>query len=75
MSMPLVAGDALVGVLTLYSGDETAFAGDRARLVQVIAPHLAVTVQSAVARERSARTPAERARRSNTLTLVPRARG
>ena len=72
-SVPLVAGDMTVGVLTLYAEDEAAFATDGARLVHVVAPHLAATIQSAIVRERTSRTASyERVRRTGTLTLVPR---
>jgi hypothetical protein len=75
MSVPLVASDTTVGVLTLYSEDEAAFVTDGARLVQVVAPHLAAALQSAIVRERSSRTSSyDRVRRTGTLTLVPRAR-
>ena len=68
MSVPLTAGESTIAVLTLYSEDASAFSGDRARLVQVVAPHLAATVQSALSRERGARraTP----RKSGLLSLV-----
>lgn len=47
MSVPLLAGDTLVGVLTLYSPDSDSFTDDRGRLLQMIAPHIAGAVQSA----------------------------
>ena len=76
MSVPLTVGDATIAVLTLYTENEGDFSGDRARLVQVVAPHLAATVQSALARERAARQAAtpERARRTGTLPFISRAR-
>ena len=48
-SVPLMVGHTLVAVLTLYSPDATAFTSERAQLVQVVAPHLAAAVHSAVA--------------------------
>jgi putative nucleotidyltransferase with HDIG domain len=47
VSVPLVRGDALVGVLTLYASQP--FAEDTGRLVQMVAPHLAVSIDSAAA--------------------------
>jgi putative nucleotidyltransferase with HDIG domain len=47
MSIPLVAGDAVVAVLTLYTSDADAFSEDRGRLIQMIAPHLAVAIHAA----------------------------
>ena len=70
MSVPLVAGDAIVGVLTLYSQDEAAFSTDRARLVQVVAPHLAATIHATMVRERRARHSAERGPSGRDLRLI-----
>ena len=70
MSVPLTAGEATIAVLTLYSADAGAFAADRARLMQVIAPHLAATVQSALSRERARRATTDRPRKSGLLSLV-----
>ena len=47
MSIPLVAGDGLVGVLSLYAPAADAFDEDRGRLMQMIAPHLATAIQAA----------------------------
>jgi putative nucleotidyltransferase with HDIG domain len=47
VSVPLVRGDALIGVLTLYGSQP--FAEDTGRLVQMVAPHLAVAIDSAAA--------------------------
>jgi putative nucleotidyltransferase with HDIG domain len=41
MSVPLLAGDALVGVLTFYAPNRDLFTEDASRLVQMIAPHVA----------------------------------
>ena len=48
-SVPLTVGETLVAVLTLYSPDTNAFSGERGRLVQVIAPHLATAIHAALA--------------------------
>jgi len=47
VSVPLVSGDALVAVLTLFAAD--AFKDDTGRLLQMIAPHLAACIGAAVA--------------------------
>jgi putative nucleotidyltransferase with HDIG domain len=60
MSVPLTVGSASVAVLTLYSPDEKAFALDRARLVQVIAPHLAAAIDAACKAEQKHAAPEPR---------------
>jgi putative nucleotidyltransferase with HDIG domain len=52
MSVPLLAGDTLVAVLTLYGRERDAFSDDFGRLVQMVAPHVAAAVHAA--RERAA---------------------
>ena len=52
MSVPLLAGDTLVAVLTLYGRERDAFSDDFGRLVQMVAPHIAAAVHAA--RERAA---------------------
>ena len=47
MSVPLMAGEGLVGVLTLYSTEAEGFNEDRGRLIQMIAPHLATAINAA----------------------------
>jgi len=47
VSVPLVHGDVLVGVLTLYSSQS--FPDDTGRQVQMVAPHLAASIDSAAA--------------------------
>ncbi|HEY2153961.1 MAG TPA: HD domain-containing phosphohydrolase [Vicinamibacterales bacterium] len=47
MSVPLVAGDSLVAVLSLYAPGSDAFGEDRGRLIQMVAPHLAVAIAAA----------------------------
>jgi putative nucleotidyltransferase with HDIG domain len=49
MSVPLMAGDTLVAVLSLYSSEVDAFDDDRGRLIQMVAPHLAAAVQATAA--------------------------
>jgi GAF domain-containing protein len=47
MSVPLLAGDVLVGVLSLYAGADEPFDENRCRLVQMIAPHVAGAILAA----------------------------
>jgi putative nucleotidyltransferase with HDIG domain len=51
MSAPLVAGQTLVGVLTLYSPERKAFSDGQGRLIQVITPHLADAIARAARRQ------------------------
>ena len=51
LSVPLVNGESLVGVLTLYSSTPKAFTDDQGRLVQMIAPHVASAVSRAKRQE------------------------
>jgi putative nucleotidyltransferase with HDIG domain len=48
MSIPIVAGDTLIAVLSLYAPSTDLFDDDRARLVQMVAPHIAGAMESAV---------------------------
>jgi putative nucleotidyltransferase with HDIG domain len=41
LSVPVTTGATLVAVLTLYSPDERAFDDQRARVVQIVVPHIA----------------------------------
>ena len=50
MSAPLMTGDALIAVLTLYAADRDVFTEDLGRLVQMIAPHIARAIAVATAR-------------------------
>jgi GAF domain-containing protein len=49
MSVPIIAGDTLVAVLSLYASRPDTFNEDRGRLVQMVAPHIALAIQSAAA--------------------------
>jgi GAF domain-containing protein len=51
LSVPLLAGDTLTGVLSLYGGERDAFTADHGRLVQMVAPHLAQAIESARGRQ------------------------
>jgi GAF domain-containing protein len=41
LSVPLLAGETLVGVLSMYASERNAFSDDQGRLLQMIAPHIA----------------------------------
>jgi len=47
ISLPLMVGDALVAVLTLYTAAPDGFTADHGRLVQIVAPHLAKALAAA----------------------------
>ena len=53
ISLPLMVGDTLVAVLTLYTAAPDGFTADHGRLVQIVAPHLAGAIEAA-ARTRGA---------------------
>ncbi len=53
LSLPLLVGDALVAVLTLYTAAPDGFTADQGRIAQIVAPHLARTIDAAVRRERA----------------------
>jgi putative nucleotidyltransferase with HDIG domain len=47
LSVPLLNGESLAGVLSLYAGGADAFDENRGRLIEMIAPHVAASVQAA----------------------------
>jgi putative nucleotidyltransferase with HDIG domain len=47
ISVPLMVGDALVAVLTLYTAAPDGFTADHGRLVQILTPHLAKAIDAA----------------------------
>jgi transcriptional regulator with GAF, ATPase, and Fis domain len=53
VSVPLLMGESLVGVLTLYSPRRDAGGENRSRIVQMIAPHIASALQAATRAEAS----------------------
>jgi putative nucleotidyltransferase with HDIG domain len=55
MSLPLMVGDALVAVLTLYTAAPDGFTADHARLVQIAAPDLARAIDAAVRTQSASR--------------------
>src|SRR5438067_879694 len=56
-SVPLLVGNHLAGVLSLYSSDSEGFTDDRGRLIQMIAPHLASAVSAAVRNDAAKASP------------------
>jgi putative nucleotidyltransferase with HDIG domain len=61
MSVPLLMGDVLVGVLSLYAPSANAFAEDCGRLIQMVAPHIAVAIQMAASASGDAKTSVDKA--------------
>ena len=77
LSVPLVTGESLVGVLSLYSAQAKAFTDDQGRLVQMIAPHVANALSRAKRHEAAASDAlppiADRRTAAGSLRLVNRA--
>ena len=77
LSVPLVTGESLIGVLSLYSAQAKAFSDDQGRLVQMIAPHVASAVSRAKRHEAAAsdaHSPiADKRTAGGSLRLVNRA--
>jgi GAF domain-containing protein len=48
LSVPLLAAETLVGVLTLYSTSPAAFSEEQARVLQLLTPSIAATLQAAL---------------------------
>jgi putative nucleotidyltransferase with HDIG domain len=70
MSVPLLMGESLVGVLSLYAPSENAFTDDCGRLIEMVTPHIAAAMHAAAASSATA-TAAERAG-ATPLRLVSR---
>jgi GAF domain-containing protein len=68
LSVPLIAGDTLAGVVTLYSAAQSAFSEDQSRLIQVIAPHMAQALIKV--KRNQAAEPVVRGRSERELRLV-----
>jgi hypothetical protein len=71
MSVPLVAGQTLVAVLSLYAPGRDAFSEDLGRLVQMVAPHVATALHASRERAGSSQPQAAPVR---DLRLVANAR-
>jgi GAF domain-containing protein len=61
ISVPLLVGESLVGVLSLYAPGVNAFSDDCGRLIQMVAPHIASALHTASASAGEAKTAAEKA--------------
>jgi putative nucleotidyltransferase with HDIG domain len=70
MSVPLVLGDSLVAVLSLYSAEPDAFDEGKARLIQMIAPHLAAAIDASAPVPASATEPKPADKAGGPLRLV-----
>jgi putative nucleotidyltransferase with HDIG domain len=55
LSTPLLAGDSLVGVLSLYSSNKDAYSDEHQRIVEVIAGQVSASVREALAAEKTRR--------------------
>jgi putative nucleotidyltransferase with HDIG domain len=55
MSLPLIVGDALVAVLSLYTPASEGFTADHGRLVEIVAPQLATAIEAALRKESARR--------------------
>ena len=71
-SVPLLTGESLVGVLTLYSSHAEAFSDKRARVVQMIAPHIATALHAVARTDAAEPGVGERAAAARDLRLVRR---
>ena len=60
MSLPLMVGDTLVAVLTVYTAAPEGFTADHGRLVQLVSPHLAKAIDAAVRTENARGETTER---------------
>jgi putative nucleotidyltransferase with HDIG domain len=75
LSVPLVTGESLVGVLSIYASRPHAFTEDQGRLMQMIAPHVATAVSRARRQEQDAPAPgAEKRAHGGPLRLVATSR-
>src|SRR5580765_9065053 len=61
MSVPLLMGESLVGVLSLYAPSPNGFADDCGRLIQMVAPHISVAIHMASSASGDAKTSADKA--------------
>jgi GAF domain-containing protein len=73
LSVPLQAGDTMVGVITLYSEKVAAYDDQHLRLLQAVAPHIAGSLSAALhRRSRAMATKPEARASSEGLRLVSR---
>ena len=69
--IPLMVGEGLIAVLTLYTAAPDGFTADHGRLIQIVAPHLAGAIDVAV-RTEAAGHPKKPARGALRYPLAPR---
>ena len=73
LSVPLQAGDTLLGVITLYSEKAAAYDEQHLRLLQAVAPHVADSLAAALQRRsRATATRPDARANSEGLRLVSR---
>ena len=48
LSTPLVTGDRLVGVLSIYSSEKNGFSNDHRRVLEAVSPQIANTIEGAI---------------------------
>jgi GAF domain-containing protein len=70
LAVPLVAGEALVAILALYSSAPNGFTDDHARLLDLVAPRLAASIVDVAIVEEDAMNAQGRAARSLQLVQV-----
>jgi GAF domain-containing protein len=60
LSVPLLSGQKLIGVLSLYSPGREAFDDNQGRLIQMIVPHIAQAIEAALAQGQAPQASAGR---------------
>jgi putative nucleotidyltransferase with HDIG domain len=72
MSVPLMAGDTLAAVVTLYTAAPEGFTAVHERLVRFVAPHLATAIDAAVGAQRGCRATTHQAGASELRLVASR---
>jgi GAF domain-containing protein len=70
LSVPLLSGDSMVGVVTLYASEKDVFNDATARLVQMVAPHLAQAIHLVGPSSPAKTEPIEKPQTGRELRLV-----
>jgi GAF domain-containing protein len=70
VSVPLIAGETLVAVLTVYTDAAEGFTTDHVAMVQIVAPHLASAIDAATRREAAAQPAGPDKATARELRLV-----
>jgi putative nucleotidyltransferase with HDIG domain len=71
-SVPLMMGETLVGVLSLYSASTDAFDENRCRLIQMLAPHIASALHAASRHASAAKDAAAHAEKAGLRLIAKR---